>query len=253
MDTLQDVQNTPPPAIDPQQYAPYQPTDLDYPSVLAHQEVSIAPGRGPHLQQPLSANVQSMYPPDHPGSLAIPIPSADVSPMDVVSASLSSSDAFANAMLSDFSDQTAGSAFSQDPQMNGIETLEAPHQLLSSPSATTSSTSVSHASSPAMNGMVPTYTSMGTSSLATALDGSRSRSGSSASPGHLSNTSSDIGFGPTAAVPPPPAHDNAFAFQPAFEANTYSAPATKESSPDEDDQQRQLLHNVLKQSVIPPL
>ena len=75
---------------------------------------------------------------------------------------------------------------------------DAAHPLFASPTATTASTSVSHASSPAMNGMVPAY-ALGSSSLATALDGARSRSGSAASPGHLSSAS-EVAFAQGAAI-----------------------------------------------------
>lgn len=230
MDILQDGPNTTSSALDPQQYAQFSPAELNFQSVMSHQDVSLPPG---HIQTP----VPSMFPPDldHNGSMPMDmqIPSADVSAMDVIPAPLPER-VFGSGMLSDFPGQ-AGPSFQQ----------EQPHQLLSSPSATTASTSVSHASSPAMNGMVPAY-AIGSSSLATALDGSRSRSGSSASPGRLSHHSSDFGFSAAANMAAPPALDPAFVFQAVFEKQ-FSAPGTKESSPDEDDQQRKLLHNVLKQ------
>lgn len=245
MDSLQDVQNTTPPALDPQQYAQYQSAELTFSSVITHAEGSIAPGHTSHLPPPVS----SMFPPDldHTNSLsmAMQLPPADVSAMDVMPAPLPER-AFGSGMLSEFPGQP-GPSFQQDPQMNGIESHDPSHQLLSSPSATTASTSASHASSPAMNGMVPAY-AIGSSSLATALDGPRSRSGSSASPGHLSNTSSDIGFSSNGSLPSTTTRESTFAFQAGFEG-AFSALLAKESSPDEDDQQRQLLHNVLKQSV----
>lgn len=150
MDSLQDVQNTTPPALDPQQYAQYQSAELTFSSVITHAEGSIAPGHTSHLPPPVS----SMFPPDldHTNSLsmAMQLPPADVSAMDVMPAPLPER-AFGSGMLSEFPGQP-GPSFQQDPQMNGIESHDPSHQLLSSPSATTASTSASHASSPAMNG-----------------------------------------------------------------------------------------------------
>lgn len=224
MDLLQDAQNTTPPAIDPQQFSQFSSADLAF---ITQSDVSLPPG---HMPPPVPTMFPSDLDPANAMSITMQMSPADASAMDVTPAER----AFGSGMLSDFPGQP-GPSFQQDQS----------HQLLSSPSATTASSSVSHTSSPAMNGMVPAYT-IGPSSLATALDGSRSRSGSSASPGHLSNNSSDVNFPPASSTASLPTLDPAFGFQTGFEKQ-FNGFGTKESTPDEDDQQRQFLHNVLKQ------
>ncbi|KAI0345366.1 hypothetical protein BDW22DRAFT_1406070 [Trametopsis cervina] len=135
--------------------------------------------------------------------------------------------------------------FMSDPPMNGIETLETPHHLLSSPSIATASTSASLVSSPSVNGLVNPFM-MGTSSLATALDGPRSRSASSASPGHLSGPSPDLGFTPASSAPSTTSiNESSFPFRSGFE-QPYTAPQSKENSPDATDPHLLALGDMLK-------
>ncbi len=240
MDSLRDAQNnTPPTSID--QFPQFHTSDLaNFSSVIngSHSDAGAPPSHSQH-------SMSSMFPPDldhsNSMSLGMHMTAVDLSPMDVVPAPLPER-TYANGMLSDFSGQAGSSFQQQDPQMNGIE---ASHQLLSSPSATTASTSVSHASSPSMNGMVPAY-AIASSSLASALDSSRSRSGSSASPGHLAGPSPDLGFPSSSSIQSNTSiHDPAYPFP--YENSYSSTPQSKENSPDGDGQQRQFLGTVLKQ------
>ncbi|KAI0670429.1 hypothetical protein C8Q78DRAFT_1070030 [Trametes maxima] len=103
-----------------------------------------------------------------------------------------------------------------DPRLTSIDPVDPSHPLLSSPSAASASTNASHASSPALTGVTPSY-SAGSSSLASALDGmgvARSRSASSASPANLTGSSSDLGFPSSGSVPPTSAHEAGFQFPP---------------------------------------
>ncbi|KAI0831256.1 hypothetical protein BC628DRAFT_1407775 [Trametes gibbosa] len=113
------------------------------------------------------------------------------------------------------SDHQSNSAiYGVDLRLANIDPVDPSHPLLSSPSAASASTNASHASSPALNGVAPSY-SVGSSSLASALDGmgvARSRSGSSASPANL--TGSDLGFPSSGSAPPVTAHESGFQFPP---------------------------------------
>ncbi|KAH8107138.1 hypothetical protein BXZ70DRAFT_278637 [Cristinia sonorae] len=102
-------------------------------------------------------------------------------------------------------------------------------QLLASPSATTASSSASHASSPALNGVASSYL-IGSSSLASALDSAtvgRSRSGSSASPGLLTSASSELGF--SSAGSGPPTSDPSLGFPPGYEQRGTLTAVTEDS------------------------
>ncbi|KAI0797969.1 hypothetical protein C8Q75DRAFT_709520 [Abortiporus biennis] len=153
--------------------------------------------------------------------------------MDVISAlppSTLSERAPAPGTIPDF--QAVQASFQQDHGMNGLESMEPTHQILSSPSATTASTNASHASSPALNGMSGGFI-MGTSSLASALDdmgASRSRSGSSASPGLLASGSSDLTF--SSGGSGPPTADSSFSY-PAGNVYDHTFAARREDSPEE--------------------
>ncbi|KAI0664859.1 hypothetical protein C8Q70DRAFT_904129 [Cubamyces menziesii] len=106
--------------------------------------------------------------------------------------------------------------YGMDPRLTNIDAVDPSHPLLSSPSATSASTNASHASSPALTGVTPSY-SAGSSSLASALDGmgvARSRSGSAASPAHLTGSGSDLGFPSSGSGPSGGAHETGFQFPP---------------------------------------
>ncbi|KAL6298210.1 hypothetical protein BKA93DRAFT_744557 [Sparassis latifolia] len=130
-------------------------------------------------------------------------------------------------LLSDF--PPPNPSFGVDPRLTSLDGLDGSHQLVSSPSATSSSTGPSHAPSPAMNGMGSSY-SVGSSSLASALDGmaARSRSGSSASPANLTSSTSEIGFSSGGSGPSTSSHDSGFQFMSGFE-NTPPQPAEENS------------------------
>ncbi|KAI0748073.1 hypothetical protein C8Q80DRAFT_1102841 [Daedaleopsis nitida] len=116
--------------------------------------------------------------------------------------------------LSDLSAQAA--LYGLDPRLTSHESIDPSHPLLSSPSATSASTSASHASSPSLTGVAPSY-SAGSSSLASALDdvgATRSRSGSAASPANLTASSSDLGFPSSASAPSTTGHECDFQFPP---------------------------------------
>ncbi|PIL23957.1 hypothetical protein GSI_13708 [Ganoderma sinense ZZ0214-1] len=106
--------------------------------------------------------------------------------------------------------------YGMDPRLAGLEAVDPSHPLLSSPSANSASTSASHASSPSLTGVTPSY-SAGSSSLASALDHvgtTRSRSGSVASPPNLTASGSDMGFPSAGSGPPTTVHESGFQFPP---------------------------------------
>lgn len=227
MDQLQEVKTAPPTPIE-QQFQQFQAADVAaFPTTMdgTHTDPGIPPS---HL-----SSAMPLYPSDLASdSMAMSMQMPSVTAMDLVNAPIPDHPPSTN-MLASFAQQT-GSGFLTDPPMSGIENLEATHHLLSSPSNTTASGSVSHVSSPALNGMVPSYV-LGSSSLASALDGSRSRSGSAASPSHPpGNSSSDISFPSSNSGPPTSAHEQrTFPFASGYE-QSFSLPQSKENSPDAD-------------------
>ncbi|KAI1795920.1 hypothetical protein LXA43DRAFT_1164107, partial [Ganoderma leucocontextum] len=106
--------------------------------------------------------------------------------------------------------------YGMDLRLAGLEAVDPSHPLLSSPSANSASTSASHASSPSLTGVTPSY-SAGSSSLASALDHvgtTRSRSDSVASPPNLTASGSDMGFPSAGSGPPTTVHESGFQFPP---------------------------------------
>ena len=127
--------------------------------------------------------------------------------------------------IPDLSAQAA--VYGIDPRIATLDTIDPSHSLLSSPSANSASTGASHASSPALTGVAPSYTT-GSSSLASALDSlgtTRSRSGSAASPGNTTTLGSDLGFPSAGSAPPTSSHASGFDFPPTGYEN--SMPTTK--------------------------
>lgn len=227
-------------ALDPQQYQQFQSTDVaqhfapmhppSHPDVpltttashmhaqlsSLYQAAEIDAGNAVHI--PMQMALSNLPPP--PASHA----------MDVTPVSQSAENA--STVIADFSPPNG--AFAVDTRLGGLEALDSSTQVLSSPSATSSSTNPSHASSPALNGVASNY-SGGSSSLASALEGmgvTRSRSGSSASPPNLTSTNSEFGFSNSGSGPSTSAHDPAFQFPlPSFDS-PQSAGGGKEGSPD---------------------
>lgn len=239
MASPQEIQTPPSAAIDPQHFQQFQTNDghTAFNSMMpsSHLDAGLSSGSASHEH----AVMTSMFQPELDHSHALPVPMqmslssipqhrTDLSNMEAVSA-VSLEAATTQGMLSDFAPQNG--SFGIDYRINNLDGLEGSHQLASSPSATTASTNPSHASSPAMNGMASTY-SVGSSSLASALDGmaaSRSRSDSSASPPNLLSSSSDLGFSSGGSGPPTSAHENGFPYTLQHE-NTSPA---KEPSPEQ--------------------
>ncbi|KAI0086176.1 hypothetical protein BDY19DRAFT_365134 [Irpex rosettiformis] len=253
MDLLQDVKSSSPP-IDSQQYPSYQsPDTAPFPPVLSgtHQDTSsLASAHTSHIS---ASGPTTIFPSElHSADsmvMSIQMQSVPLSSMDIVTSAIP--DQISQSMITEFSSQpttvapaATTSTFLPDPPMNGIETLETQHQISSSPSTATASSSVSLVSSPSVNGMVNPFMA-GSSSLATALDGSRSRSASSASPGHLSVPSSELGFVSGGSAPPTTAsNDTSFPFTSGYEQHT--APQSKENSPDATDPHLLALGDMLK-------
>ncbi|EKM55143.1 uncharacterized protein PHACADRAFT_255562 [Phanerochaete carnosa HHB-10118-sp] len=229
MNLIQEAKTTTPPTpIDTQQFQQFQSTDVaGFQSTMNDSVIS-------------PTHHMSMFPPELASAdpMAMSTQMSTVDPMDLANPPLSDHLA-SSSMLTGFSQQS-GPGFVPDPPMSGIENHESGHHMLSSPSTTTTTTSTnpSHVSSPALNGMVPTY-AMGSSSLASALDEPRSRSGSAASPSHA--TSSDLGFPSASSGPPTSAHDPNFPFSQGF-----SMSQSKESSPDSADPHLMVLGDMLK-------
>ncbi|CDO68325.1 hypothetical protein BN946_scf184799.g52 [Trametes cinnabarina] len=228
MSSMQEIHATSSADCDPQQQftQQFQTSDLQVHS-FSSLVTSSHSDPSPLSQDPaihMHVSMPSLYPQHVDPSSAVPIAmhlpmsslptSEDLSSaMDVVAPPPDSTSA-SPPMLSDL--PTESSMYSMDPRLTNIDPVDPTHPLLSSPSATSASTNPSHASSPALNGVAPSY-SAGTSSLASALDGmavARSRSGSAASPAHLTSSTSDLGFPSSGSAPPGSAHGSGFQFPP---------------------------------------
>ncbi|CAL1704580.1 unnamed protein product [Somion occarium] len=212
--------NAHPPLGDPQAFQQFESNEAQssFASLMnsTQPEASLAATHVPHIPSPLS----SMFP-----SEVDPASTMQIS-MQMPMSAMSGAVVDMPQMDLDFSVQTS---FSTDHNMAGLDGTGGNHALLSSPSATTGSTSVSHASSPSLNG-VPSAFHIGSSSLASALDNtvmSRSRSGSSASPGLLTTAGSDHGASNGGSGPPSSAPS--FGFPP---PNDHAFSASKENSPE---------------------
>ena len=240
MDPAHDAGTVSSPTIDNSSFQPFQQNDISaaFSSVLdpTHPHSDPVPtGHAAHIPPMASMFHQSeMDPPTMPISIQMPMgalsASVDLSPMDVASTLADQVTASAS-LLPDFPVQNPSFATATDHRMNGVDSHDPTAQLLASPSATTASSSVSHVSSPALNGVASNYL-IGSSSLASALDGmavARSRSGSSASPGLLTSASSDLGF-PSAANGPSTS-DPSLVFPPGYEHRN-SLTGAKEDSPE---------------------
>ncbi|KAI0709184.1 hypothetical protein C8Q76DRAFT_101609 [Earliella scabrosa] len=225
MSSMQEIQPAPSVTLDPQQYQQYSSSDLSgqpYVSLVPapHPDPSIPPDPAVHMHvsippplfsqqqlDPATASAMSM----HMSIASLPPPVDTVAPMDVIAPPLQSGSPGA---IPDLATQAA--LYGMDPRLATLDGVDPSHPLLSSPSATSASTSASHASSPSLTGVAPSY-SAGSSSLASALDGidpSRSRSGSIASPANLTASGSDLGFSSSGRDPSTTVHESGFQFPP---------------------------------------
>ena len=220
---MQEIQPAPPVPVDPQQYQQFPQSDLPVPQSFVslvpapHPDPSLPPDSASHMHVPMPPPLfqQSMEPSGI--SMHLPISSLPPAPdasnaMDVVHPV--SSQSGSPGVIPDLSTQSA--MYGMDPRLAGLEAVDPSHPLLSSPSANSASTSASHASSPSLTGVTPSY-SAGSSSLASALDHvgtTRSRSGSVASPPNLTASGSDMGFPSAGSGPPTTVHESGFQFPP---------------------------------------
>lgn len=143
---------------------------------------------------------------------SLPSHAPDASAMDVSAAPTDT--VAAQASLTDYSSQTA--TFTLD-HINGLDGIDVA-RLASSPSATTVSSVPSHASSPAVNGVAPSFSTT-PSSLVDALnrtDTFQSRTESSGSPPELLSSSSELGFSSTSSGPATSSHDPGFPYPPPY-------------------------------------
>lgn len=147
-------------------------------------------------------------------------------------------------LLAEYSSQNT--SFTLD-HINGLDGVDAA-RLASSPSATTVSTNPSHASSPAVNGMAPSFSAT-PSSLVSALNGvdvPQSRTESSGSPPELLSSGSELGFSSTSSGPATSSLDPGFPY-PLYDAS----PRAKEDSPEQSGSPHLFtLGTMLKKSVI---
>ncbi|KAI0688255.1 hypothetical protein BC835DRAFT_1373425 [Cytidiella melzeri] len=252
MDLLQNVESSASP-IDSQQYQSFQSADVSsYPSVLngTRSDPTLNSALPAHISAPAPSMFSSELHSAETMGMSMQMPSSSLSSMDVVPPGIP--DHLSANMLTEFSPQTpavsasaTASLFLPDPAMNGIETMDTPHQMSSSSSTGTASTSASLVSSPSVNGMVNPFM-MGTSSLATALDGPRSRSASSASPSHPTVLSSELGFASSNSAPSTTStNETSFPFSSGYE-QPFTAPQSKENSPDAMDPHLLALGDMLK-------
>ncbi|KAH9901336.1 hypothetical protein C8Q73DRAFT_241602 [Cubamyces lactineus] len=236
MTSMQEIQSTASADCDLQQYQQFQPSDPQQafanivpsshsdPTSLTqdpatHMHVSM-PSLFPQHVDSVSAVPMTM----HMSMSSLSSSSEDLSAaMDVMAAPPPSSQAPSPGVIPDISSQSG--MYGMDPRLTNIDAVDPSHPLLSSPSATSASTNASHASSPALTGVTPSY-SAGSSSLASALDGmgvARSRSGSAASPAHLTGSGSDLGFPSSGSGPSGGAHETGFQFPPPGFENSMQA------------------------------
>jgi hypothetical protein len=256
MDLLRDVE-TPSPPIDTPPFQSFQSTDASAFSLVlnaslnaSHPDMASDSAHSSHISTTATPMFTSDMHPTDSMAMSMQLQPVSLASMDVVSSSIQ--DHISPTILSEFPAQpaavaatTAGSVFLPDPPMNGIETQETQHQISSSPSAVTASSSTSLVSSPSLNGMVNPFM-MGSSSLATALDGPRSRSASSASPGNHSGLSSELGFTSGNSAPSTTStNETSFPFSSRYE-QPFAAPQSKEDSPDASDPHLLVLGDMLK-------
>ncbi|KAH9842755.1 uncharacterized protein C8Q71DRAFT_827541 [Rhodofomes roseus] len=128
--------------------------------------------------------------------------------------------------------------------INGLDAVDVA-RLASSPSATTASTSPSHASSPAVNGVAPSFSAT-PSSLVSALNGvdaSQSRTESSGSPPELLSSGSELGFSSTSSGPATSSFDPGFPY-PRYDAQLCAN--ANEDSPEQGSPHLFALGTMLK-------
>ncbi|KAI0647007.1 hypothetical protein C8Q79DRAFT_599112 [Trametes meyenii] len=202
MSSMQEIQPTSPVAVDPQQFRQqFQPNDVQQsfasivppshpdPSLTdpaVHMHVSIPSLFAQHVD-PVAAVPMAM----HLSMQSLPSSSEDLSSAMDVLAGPPPSQSASPGVIPDI--PTQSTLYGMDPRLTNIDPVDPSHPLLSSPSAASASTNASHASSPALTGVTPSY-SAGSSSLASALD--------------------DLGFPSSGSVPSASAHESGFQFPP---------------------------------------
>ncbi|KAH9946160.1 uncharacterized protein BXZ73DRAFT_37458 [Epithele typhae] len=132
-------------------------------------------------------------------------------------------------LVQDFASHAA--LYGIDPRIATLDAIDPSHPLLSSPSSNSASTGASHASSPALTGVAPSFTT-GSSFFAfpTYEYGTTfSTPGSAASSGNLTAGGSDLGFPSAGGGPPTTGHESGFDFPPPGFDN--SASSSTEDTP----------------------
>ncbi|KAH9934724.1 uncharacterized protein B0H18DRAFT_485663 [Fomitopsis serialis] len=220
--------------LDPQSFFQTNGSASAFPSMMSSSQVdsTVTATSVTHVNPQMTTLYQSDMDPTHAISLPhelslgnLPSRSLDVSAMDVVSAA-SADAAAAHGLLTNYSSQNT--SFTLD-HINGLDAVDVA-RLASSPSATTVSTNPSHASSPAVNGMAPSFSTT-PSSLVSALNGveaRRSRTESSGSPPDLLSSGSELGFSTTSSGPATSSLDPGFPYPP-YDAARHA----KEDSPEQ--------------------
>lgn len=226
---MQEILPAPPHVVNHQQYAHFAQSDASAPqpyASLSPHDTTLPPDPSAQMHatmfsqtiDPSTAAAMSMHMALDPISAA---PDSTAAPMDVSVPQLQNG---SPGIIPDLPSQPV--VYGIDPRIATLEAMESSHSLLSSPSAHSSSTGASHASSPALAGVAPSYTT-GSSSLAFALDSdgaTRSRPGSAASPGTSTALGSDLGFPSASSAPPTASHGSGFDFPPSgFENSMQSA------------------------------
>ncbi|TFY64877.1 hypothetical protein EVJ58_g2346 [Rhodofomes roseus] len=162
------------------------------------------------------------------------------SAMEVVSETAADA-AVTQRLMAEFGGQNT--SFTLD-HINGLDAVDVA-RLASSPSATTASTSPSHASSPAVNGVAPSFSAT-PSSLVSALNGvdaSQSRTESSGSPPELLSSGSELGFSSTSSGPATSSFDPGFPY-PRYDAQLCAN--ANEDSPEQGSPHLFALGTMLK-------
>lgn len=221
MSSMQEIQSAPPVAVDPHQYQ-YSPADPQtfvslVPATHPDPPIPQEPAVHMHVAMPPTLFSQQLDPTSAAMSMHLPMssfptPADTITSMDVVAPPLPQADSPGS--ISDLHAQAA--MYGMDPRLTSLDSVDPSHPLLSSPSATSASTGASHASSPALTGVTPSFTT-GSSSLASALDhndAARSRSGSAASPANLTASGSELGFPSSGSGPSTTGHESGFQFPP---------------------------------------
>lgn len=173
----------------------------------------------PRADLPASHSAPPLFPKGTAAGGALPLDMSlsslhrpmDITPADVLSGAAAHERAASPTIVGGFSPSMLDAYTRDSPS-------EPPPLSQSSPATTSVSSYTSHTSSPAIPGLNSSY-AVAPSSIASALDSmglplSRSRSGSSASPGHLVATGVDLAFPSSSSGPPTSSQGSGFQFPP---------------------------------------